>query len=1503
METFIRGFVVDVSFVVKAVDQASSVLRGIADAANFKSLPGLANQSGKALSAIGDSAIKAGGAISSFGGAATRNITAPLSLGLGLATKTAIDFEHQMASLARVSGTTVGTEQYKALNKEILEMSREIPIAAEELAVMATASAKLGVPRDAVGDFTKLTAKMAASFDITASEAGDTAGQIAANFGLINKATGQVDFERFEAFGDTVNTLGDNMSTSEAKILTAVKRMAGAQQFGFDERELAGVAAAFTSVGIAPEVAARGFNKFIATAANAVDMPDRVAQGFEQLGMSAEDVEKRMALGQGKDVFLDMMRAANGSGLADSVEEVNKLIAQGMSEEEAFEEMAVRGSKGFKGLYNVLGMFNDEFARVNLDQLDEAMRLSGAVEGDAGFSSMQRSFDIMSGTTKSQVQFFKNAMAEMGIAISAALFPSLNSLADSLLPVMHQFAEFATANPEIVKTGLAVAGVAMAIGPVASVVGNVVSAFGMTAKAGGWMLQTLSKSPQAFAAVSSGAKSVGTAVGAIPKATGKAVGAVGKMGKGMAAAFMALPAVGGKAIAGMFTGLKGLSFAGVGSAFAGLSSAIAGGASAFAGLVAAAAPAIAVVAAVAAAAFALYKFWNPLTDVVKGFGQGLKQGLQPALTALSPAFNAVKSALAPIGSAFGKVWSGIKSAIPGLPQLSAGFKNLFKQVEGGQRFVDFGAKLGRGLGTGISAVVNAVLHPIQTIKSAFSGLGNIFSGLGQTLAGGLQSALSGIGSAFSGLGQIILTGLRGALTGLGSAFSGLGQIILTGIQSGLTGIGSAFSGLGNIILSGLRGALTGIGSAFSGLGQQIISGIQSALSGVGSAFSGLGNLIKSGIGNALSGISNQWSKLSQGASQAVANVRQTFGNAWDGLTTGLQSAISKASGLLSGLREKVSGIVNSIKSALSGIKLPSLGGMPSMPGMPSISMPSISMPDFSGMLNGIRTAFSQIPQIVSQSINTIRTAFAQIPAMASQLFASFQQIGVQITTMFSGLATTISTAFTGIFASVSAQAASLGLAIITPFQQIGMQITTVFSGLTATISASFMAIVASVSAMGMQLGLAIITPFQQIGMQVSVIFMTISTTISTAFMSIVATATAMGMQLLMAITVPFQQMGMVIQTTFVTLSATISASLMGIMASITAMGASMTASISATFMGMTASISAAMAGIGAQVSGMMSSLVASISSAGAAMSAAMSSAFASMSAAMSSAISAIAAQVGQLPGIIQGAAGQMVSVIQGIAGQMFAAGQAIMSQLAAGISAGVGAAVSAVAGAAAQIRALLPGSDAERGPLSNISAAGPGLMKTFAGGLQSASRIPVKPVRDMVGAVNRQMVARRFENERVSTPDDIQDEKNPNATQRPQQQSFLSGVMNDLLPGIPSIPFITPTAPETGTPVESQQRSTPTPPIFDAPVGGTGIRVPAENPLVQQQSTPSPVVEQIANNTSHQTVEINYSPTVTINSQESLDLDIQAILREHADDIVAMVKNASRMDARLSFAD
>ena len=80
-------------------------------------------------------------------------------------------------------------------------------------------------------------------------------------------------------------------------------------------------------------------------------------------------------------------------------------------------------------------------------------------------------------------------------------------------------------------------------------------------------------------------------------------------------------------------------------------------------------------------------------------------------------------------------------------------------------------------------------------------------------------------------------------------------------------------------------------------------------------------------------------------------------------------------------------------------------------------------------------------------------------------------------------------------------------------------------------------------------------------------------------------------------------------------------------------------------------------------------------------------------------------------------------------------------------------------------------------------------------------------------------------------------------------------------------------------------------PTFPDPVGGTG-------------SSSSPVTQQIVSETNRrESIEINYSPTINLTSQGNPNLDIQAILQEHADDIVAMVKKATRLDNRLSFAD
>ena len=63
----------------------------------------------------------------------------------------------------------------------------------------------------------------------------------------------------------------------------------------------------------------------------------------------------------------------------------------------------------------------------------------------------------------------------------------------------------------------------------------------------------------------------------------------------------------------------------------------------------------------------------------------------------------------------------------------------------------------------------------------------------------------------------------------------------------------------------------------------------------------------------------------------------------------------------------------------------------------------------------------------------------------------------------------------------------------------------------------------------------------------------------------------------------------------------------------------------------------------------------------------------------------------------------------------------MLTAFANGIKAAIGNALAAVRSAASKLRSYMPGSDAEKGPLSDITASGAALMDTFAKGMESGT--------------------------------------------------------------------------------------------------------------------------------------------------------------------------------------
>lgn len=101
----------------------------------------------------------------------------------------------------------------------------------------------------------------------------------------------------------------------------------------------------------------------------------------------------------------------------------------------------------------------------------------------------------------------------------------------------------------------------------------------------------------------------------------------------------------------------------------------------------------------------------------------------------------------------------------------------------------------------------------------------------------------------------------------------------------------------------------------------------------------------------------------------------------------------------------------------------------------------------------------------------------------------------------------------------------------------------------------------------------------------------------------------------------------------------------------------------------------------------------------------------------------------------------MVSTVTGAVSRFKSAGASMASGLASGIKSKIGAAKSAASSLASSIRSRMPGSDADRGPLSDITDAGPALSESVAEGMTDRLRELERASTAVAAAANPELAA------------------------------------------------------------------------------------------------------------------------------------------------------------------
>ena len=131
-------------------------------------------------------------------------------------------FESAFAGVKKTVDATA--EEYAALRQNILDMTREIPSSASDIAGVMEIAGRLGIATESLTEFTETMINLGVSTNLSAEEAATNLAKFA---NIVNMADYGTDgISNWERLGSVVVDLGNNFATTEADIVEMATRLA-----------------------------------------------------------------------------------------------------------------------------------------------------------------------------------------------------------------------------------------------------------------------------------------------------------------------------------------------------------------------------------------------------------------------------------------------------------------------------------------------------------------------------------------------------------------------------------------------------------------------------------------------------------------------------------------------------------------------------------------------------------------------------------------------------------------------------------------------------------------------------------------------------------------------------------------------------------------------------------------------------------------------------------------------------------------------------------------------------------------------------------------------------------------------------------------------------------------------------------------------------------------------------------------------------------------------------
>ncbi len=860
----------------------------------LKSFEAQSDRSYQKLAKVRDVATDFGKSAQELGGKMTKKLTVPLAGAAGAAGKMAIDFDTAMVGVRKTTDLT--DEEFEAMRQTILDMSKEMPASATEIAGVAEAAGQLGIEKENIATFAKTVTDLGNATNMTAEEA-------ATSFARFANIT-QLPQDQFGQLGSVVVDLGNNLATTESEIVDMGLRLAGAgTQVGLTQAEVLGLSGAMSSVGINAEAGGSAMSQVLSKMNSAVIGATVGMDEFEQsigktYGITASEFIKTMAAGG--DEAKEM---ANKIGIP--VKEAKKMAREldnstsslegfgqvaGLSATEFAEVWKNEPTKAIELFIKGLGKVQESGGDVNgvlgelgikgLREVDTLKRLSGA--GDLlaeSFGMANNAFDENNALSdevarkyesiEAKLEILKNKFKAVAIEIGEQLIPYIEKATDFL----GDFADkLSNADPEKLGLILGIGAFVAALGPVLMIIGKIAGVIGTVAGALG-VLQ-------------------GTMVGATPTMIGLS------------------KAIGG--IKSAFGALKGLLMAHPIAAI--------------------------VIGALTIAIPLIVKNWDEIKEFLTNAWESIKEIASNVWTGIADfvggIWEGVKEAWSEFWDPIGE-WLGekIQAMIDVIQPIVDTFVNVFKVAwmlieeifrttwelisgffrENWEAFVEMAKIIFTGLKdffeniwNGIKDVVTSVW---KAIKDFLKGIWQSIYDVAKPIFDKIKNFISNVWEGIKTITYNIWNGIKNTLSVIWNGIKAIATPIFEAIKNFISRIWEGIKTVTSNVWNRIKNILSTVWNTIYNVSKPIFDAIKNFISGIWNGIKTTTSNIWNGIKSTLSGIWN--------------SIKGTASNIWNGVKASIEgpmnAAKNSATNIAHGIKNGVTGAWSGIKSTTSNV--------------------------------------------------------------------------------------------------------------------------------------------------------------------------------------------------------------------------------------------------------------------------------------------------------------------------------------------------------------------------------------------------------------------------------------------------------------------------------------------------------------------------------------------------------------------------------------------------------